>query len=197
MQSEVIVGRVPEAAVERQFVTRWSPRSFGGEAVPREQLAALFEAARWSPSCYNEQPWLFVYATNPDDRRRVQMLLVEANRGWASKAPVLGVVFARRHFTHNGKPNRWGPFDSGAASFALSLQAQAMGLATHFMGGFDESASYDALGVSQEEYEAMAAFAIGRRGEATLLDPALREREKPSGRKGLGEIAFEGRYRAR
>src|SRR5262245_53806068 len=133
MKSDVAAARVPEVPVEAQFTARWSPRAFAPTPVTKEQLATLFEAARWAPSCYNEQPWLVGYATSAADRERMLVLLVEGNRSWASKAPVLGIAFARRNFTHNGKPNRWGPFDTGAASFALALQAHALGLATHFM----------------------------------------------------------------
>jgi nitroreductase len=113
---------------------------------------------------------------------------------WAEKAPLLGVVFARRRFERNGKPNRWGVFDSGAAAFALNLEAHRRGLATHFMGGFDEAAAYDALGVPKDDYEAMAAFAVGHRGDPATLPENLRERETPSGRKDLARVAVEGRF---
>lgn len=189
--------RTPSSPVDPRFTRRWSPRSFSDEPVTREQVASLLEAARWAPSCYNDQPWLFVWALEPEDRERVLGLVAEGNRAWAARAPLLGVVFARRTFGHNGKPNRWAGFDAGAASFALALQADAMGLATHFMGGFDEAASYDALGVPREEYEAMAAFAAGRRGEPERLPEPLRQREKPNGRKAVAEISAEGRFAPR
>jgi nitroreductase len=106
-------------------------------------------------------------------------------------APVLGVVFARRHFAHNGKPNRWGAYDAGAAAMSLALQAHALGLAVHFMGGFDALRALEELGVPRGEYEAMAAFALGRPGDPGELSEELRERESPSGRKPLREVAFE------
>ena len=186
--------RQAEAPVDSQFLDRWSPRAFAAEAVSPGKLASLFEAARWSPSCFNEQPWLFVYATAPEDRQRVLELLVEGNRVWAQHAPVLGVVFAKRRFGHNDKPNRWGGFDAGAAAFSFTLQANKLGLSTHFMGGFSAEASYNALGVPEADYEAMAAFAVGVRGEASSLPEEIAEREHPSSRKPLSEVAFQGRF---
>jgi nitroreductase len=64
--------RIPECEVDSMFTDRWSPRSFLEEPLPEHQIRALFEAARWAPSCYNEQPWLFIYATGsyPLDNRR-------------------------------------------------------------------------------------------------------------------------------
>ena len=181
--------RQTEAAVHRQFVERWSPRAFSDRPVSPEDAQSLFEAARWAPSCYNDQPWHFVWATSESGRARLAELLVEGNRVWAAKAPLLGIVFARKAFGHNGQPNRWAQFDAGAAAFSMTLQAQELGLATHLMGGFDAGASYEALGVSADEYEAMAAFAVGYRGDAGELPGPLQERESPSGRKPLAEVA--------
>jgi nitroreductase len=188
--------RSPEAPIDDQFLARWSPRAFKTDRLSADQLASLFEAARWAPSCYNEQPWLFVYATrdNQRDHERIASLLVDANRIWAEKAPVLGIVFARRSFARNDKPNRWAAFDTGAASLSMTLQANKMGLMTHFMGGILEDECYGELGVPKEHYEAMAGFAVGYQGAATDLPQSLREREVPSDRKPLREVAYEGEF---
>ena len=192
------MARRPEAPIDEQFLSRWSPLAFKSDLLSTDQVASLFEAARWAPSCYNEQPWMFVYATrdNKADHDRVASLLVDANRAWAEKAPVLGIVFARRRFGRNDKPNRWAAFDAGAASMSLTLQANKMGLVTHFMGGIHEDQCYEALAASKDDYEAMAGFAIGRQGAAADLPESLREREAPSDRKPLAEVAYAGRSRA-
>lgn len=191
------MARTPEAPIDEQFLSRWSPRAFKSDPLTEEQVASLFEAARWAPSCYNEQPWLFVYATrqNMVDHDRMASLLVDGNQTWAEKAPVLGIVFARRRFARNDKSNRWAAFDSGAASISLTLQANKMGLVTHLMGGIHEDRCYETLEVSSHDYEAMAGFAVGYQGVAADLPESLREREAPSGRKPLREVAFEGRFR--
>ena len=152
------MARIPTAPIDEQFLSRWSPRAFKSDPLSTEQVASLFEAARWAPSCYNEQPWMFVYATNSnsEDHVCISSLLVDANRTWAEKAPVLGIAFARRRFTHNDKANRWAQFDSGAASLSLTLQASKMGLVTHFMGGIHEDQCYEALGVSKDDYDVQA-----------------------------------------
>jgi len=105
------------------FLDRWSPRALSPEPISEHHLAALFEAARWAPSCYNEQPWLFLYATSMEDRQRFASALVEKNRAWASRAPLLVFLATRRHFASNGKPNRHAGFDAGAAWMALAIQA--------------------------------------------------------------------------
>lgn len=186
--------RTPEAEVDSLFPDRWSPRSFCSEPLPPQQVAALFEAARWSPSCYNEQPWLFAYAVTQEDRTRFAEALVEKNRQWASRAPLLLFVLARRSFVSNGRPNRHALFDAGAAWMALALQARRLGLHAHAMAGFSVERARATLRVP-EDYEVIAAVAVGRRGEPGELPEDLAAMEAPNGRKALAEVALEGGFK--
>ena len=97
---------------------RWSPMAFADREIPREVIGSLLEAARWAPSCYNEQPWRFVIGTkdDPDQFKQLADCLVPANRGWAGNAPVLLLSVARRTFERNGKPNDWADHDVGLAT---------------------------------------------------------------------------------
>jgi nitroreductase len=180
--------RVPEAEVDSMFVDRWSPRAFLPDPIPEHQVKSLFEAARWAPSCFNEQPWLFMYATTAEDRNRFASALVEKNRVWASKAPMLLFVLAKRNFAQSGKPNRYAPFDAGAAWMSFALQARKLGLYAHGMAGFDINKAYEVLGVSKEEYDVMAAVAVGKKGDPQQLPLQAREMEAPNGRKPLSEV---------
>lgn len=88
------------------------------DPISTEDIATIFEAARWSPSCYNEQPWRFYYARQPNDLEKFRATLVEAN-----KAPLLIYIFSKKQFSQNDKPNHWAGFDTGAAWMALTFQA--------------------------------------------------------------------------
>lgn len=193
--SEIQNPRIPEAPVDPMFLERWSPRAFSPEPIPRETLRSLFEAARWAPSCYGEQPWLFLYADTPDDLALYRTLLVDGNRVWADRAPVLAFAFARLKFARNGKPNRWAQFDTGAAWMSLALQARRMGLYTHGMGGIHAEQIYDALGVPREDYEVMCGIAIGRVADPSILPADLAAIERPNSRKPLAEVAIPGRFK--
>ncbi len=181
--------RIPQAAVDRQFTDRWSGRALSSEPIPPEAIKSLFEAARWAPSCFNEQPWLFVYADSERDLSRLRPLLVEKNRIWADRAPLLMVILSRREFGKNGKANRHAGFDAGAAWMSLALQAHSLGLSAHAMGGFDEIATYQALGISPDRFTALAMVAVGKRADATILPPELQAIEKPNGRKDAARVA--------
>jgi nitroreductase len=185
--------RVPDAAVNPIFLERWSPRAFDPTPIPEEDIATLFEAARWAPSCNNEQPWLFVYETSEKERETFLEILTERNRLWARNAPVLAILFARRTFAGSGKPNRWAGHDCGAAWVSLAFQARMLGLYAHGMAGFSPAKAYELLNVPEAEYEAMCTIAVGAYGDREALPPEVKEREQPNTRKPLAEVAVKGK----
>lgn len=178
--------------VDPLFLARWSPRAFADEPVAEDELEALFEAARWAPSSYNEQPWRFVYATSDEDRERFAEALLEANRSWAADAPVLAFVLTKTTFDLDGRENPHAAFDAGAAWMSLALQARRLGLATHAMGGIDYEQAAEIVG-ADEEHRVLCAVAIGHPAPPeTLPDELAEEDRSPSDRKPLDEIAHEG-----
>jgi nitroreductase len=192
MMSELSANpRVPETQVDSMFLDRWSPRAFLDEPIPDHQVKTLFEAARWAPSCFNEQPWLFLYATELKKRKIFTSLLVEKNQRWAASAPLLIFVVARRKFIKGGADNRHAKFDAGAAWMSLALQARKLGLYAHAMAGFHLEKSYQVLGVPKEDYEVIAAVAVGRLGDSSRLPDDLLEMELPKDRKAPAEVASD------
>ena len=192
MTRPIVNERIPETEVDAIFTDRWSPRSFTDEPLTSEQTAALFEAARWAPSCYNEQPWHFRYAVSKPDRELFAEALVEKNREWAQHAPMLLFVLTKKNFVQNGKPNRHAVFDAGAAWMSLALQARRLGLYAHGMAGFSVEKAAEVMNVSLAEYEIMAAVAVGRRGAPSTLSNEMAAVEKPNGRKLFTDVAGEG-----
>ncbi len=185
--------RKTSASVEPMFVERWSSRSFADEALTDDQIASLFEAARWAPSSSNRQPWVFVYATDGPDRERFNSLLNEGNARWAPKAPMLVLVFARK-VDEDGKNIRTAGFDTGAAWMSLALQANRMGLNTRAMGGIDLDAAYDAAGVPRDTFESICAIAVGTRGTDDDLHPRMVKQNMANDRKPVSETAFKARF---
>lgn len=177
------------AEIDTLFPDRWSPRAFLPDPIPEPAIRSLFEAARWAPSCFNEQPWFFMYAGSEAAKGRFVSLLSEKNQLWAGKAPLLAFVLTRRNFKLSGKKNRNAAFDAGAAWLSLALQARKMGLYAHAMAGFDEKRSYGVLGVSEAEFEVLAAIAIGKIGDPAQLSEDFRSKEFPNSRKPPAEVS--------
>jgi nitroreductase len=186
--------RIPDAAVSPMFLDRWSPRAFDPTPIPEEDIATLFEAARWAPSCFNEQPWIFLYGTSEEERAVFLEILAEGNRRWAKNAPILAVSFARRTFARNDRPNRHAGHDCGAAWVSLAFQARMLGLYAHGMAGFSQAKAYELLSVPEAEYEAMTAIAIGAFGDLDALPGEIRKNEQPNERKPLAEVGIKGTF---
>ncbi|MDR5834939.1 nitroreductase family protein [Caballeronia sp. LZ034LL] len=175
---------------------RWSPRAFSTEPVGRAQLHQVFEAARWAPSSSNQQPWRLIAFDRHRDEAAFQRAfdtLMPGNQKWNGNVPVLVCVTAAT-LTAKGEPNRTAAYDTGAAAMALVLQAHALGLAAHQMGGFDRDAFRQAFSIP-EDVQIIAMVAIGHHGDASQLDETLQEREAaPRVRKALGETVYEGAW---
>lgn len=195
LDDEITEYRDPVHNVDPLFVNRWSPRAMAGNSLPEDDLLALFEAARWAPSAFNNQHWRFVYATREDDEWESFLgLLNEANRSWARDAGALIAVFSKVSLEHNGEPAATRSFDTGAAWQNLALEGTRRNLAVHPMAGFDWDRIHESLGVPEDEFDAEAMIAVGERADPETLPEDLREREEPSGRKPLDEIVFSGRF---
>jgi nitroreductase len=186
--------RAADHPIEPLFLDRWSPRAMSGEPIDDRELLRLFEAARWAPSTYNEQEWRFLYARRDSAHWPAFFgLLMEANQVWCARAAVLMVVVSHKVFSRNGNPNPVHTFDAGAAFENLALQGTAMGLVVHGMAGFDRGRARATLRVP-DDYDVGAMVAVGRPGDPAELPEALRQREVPSGRKPVAEIAREGPF---
>lgn len=184
--------------IHELLAERWSPRAFSDEPVSNEVLGSLLEAARWAPSCYNEQPWRFVVATRSDagEFKRLADCIFEGN-SWARSAPVLLLSVAQLTFERNGEANRHALHDVGLAVENLVLQAQALGLTTHQLAGFDVERARQALGIP-DGFDPVCMIAVGRRAEPDALPDALREREvAPRVRKALNELVFASGWETR
>jgi nitroreductase len=179
------------APVEDLLLSRWSPRSYTEQPVSDADLKTLFTAASWAASSYNEQPWRFVVGRKGDETyRKIFDSLAPMNQAWAKSAPVLFASFGKKSFTQSGQPNGYALHDTGAASATLSLQAQALGMHTHGMGGFDKETLRAFFGVPSE-FEVGACWALGYLGDPDNVPDALKEAEKaPRTRKPLESFVF-------
>ena len=184
--------------VEKLLVDRWSPRSFDQSTISDEDLNVIFEAAGLAPSAYNYQPWRFLYTKNGDANwERFLSHLVPFNQSWAKTASVLIYIVSDAKMRQpDGTANDayTNSFDAGAAWAQMALQATALGYHAHGMIGLDIAKASEDLKIP-EGYRLEAAIAIGRKAPADLLPEGLREREVPSGRKPVSEIAFAGDFR--
>ena len=176
---------------------RWSPLAFDPKPVPADVLGSLFEAARWSPSSSNEQPWRFLVGTrdgDPDTYEKLLDCIVPGNQVWATTAPVLFLVLATTTFARNGSENRFALYDAGQAVGHLTVEATALGLHLRQMGGFDAPKARQVFAIP-DDITVGAMIALGYEGDPEYsTDEKYRQRhEDPTRtRKTLHEIVFTG-----
>lgn len=190
------VDRLKQADADEEMLpavrSRWSPRAFSDRAVSAADLRKVFDAARWAPSSFNEQPWRFIVGQRGSETyQKILSSLAEFNQLWASKAPVLILGVAKKNFSHNNTPNGFNVYDLGAAAGFLTLQATVLGLSTHQMAGYSKDAARKALGIP-DEFDLGSVMTLGYQGEpATLPNEQMRSQETaPRMRKGLSEIVL-------
>jgi len=183
----------PDHDVLDLFRERWSPRAFADQRVEPEKIRRMLEAARWTMSSYNEQPWRYVVASRHDDPEAYERLLdclIDGNQAWAKNAPVLMMSFYKETFSGNERPNRCAPHDVGAASAALTFQATAMDLYVHQMAGIHKDVARETYDVP-DDFEPMAGLAVGYLGDPEMLSDDKRTAEQsPRSRRSLDEIVF-------
>ena len=187
---------VTDYPILQVLAERWSPYGFDDRPVREADLRSLFEAARWAPSSYNEQPWRYLVATkeNPREFERLLLCLVEGNQGWAKAAPVLALGVVSLRFAKNNKDNRAAVHDLGLAAGNLVIEATSRGLSVHQMIGLLPDKAREVYQIP-EHYEAWTALAIGYKTDAAKREDGLDERDlAPRQRKPLGEFVFTGQW---
>jgi nitroreductase len=181
-----------EHKVIEPIAKRWSPRAFSGKAIDQKTLDTLFEAARWTASAFNEQPWRFIVATKDGSEHYQNVLSCanEWNQKWASLAPVLVITIFKTHYSHNNAPNKHASYDLGGAVTALSLEATAHDIFVHQMAGILPDRTKELFNIP-EGYDVASMLAMGYLGNIKDLPEEFHKGEtRERTRKALNEIVF-------
>lgn len=196
--SDTVESKHTESLVHPLILNRRSGFAFSNKPLNKEVINSLFEAIRWAPSAYNEQPWRFIYAekSQTEAYEKLLSLLFDGNSRWAHAAPFLMLNITRETLSANGKPNIHSWHDMGLAISNLSLQATHLGLTMHQFGGFDREKAHEIFQIPME-YTAVSMIAIGYKGDDELLAPDLKARATGvRKRREIQDFAFEGAWSA-
>jgi nitroreductase len=157
---------------------RWSPRVFDTTFdISTQQITSLGEAFRWAPSSSNQQPWRVVFLTRNTElfQQVSESGLTGFNQTWAPTASLYAVILGRQ-FEQGEKRNQAATYyDLGLASMQMVLQAESMGLRSHFMGGILAEPIAQILGVT--EHWVVCVIAVGKQGSIDGVSEELVKRE--------------------
>lgn len=175
---------------------RWSPRAFDAtRLVSNPSLLSVLEAARWSPSSANSQPWRFIVAQRQNEVAFQTMLQIlnPNNQRWCKDVPVLLMIITRT-INADETPNRYGAHDAGIALGHLMIQTVELGLISHAMAGFNVDLARTTYAIP-EAYTPMTIVAVGYQGTLEQLPEDLQTREQqPRQRLPLTDLVFEGQF---
>jgi len=159
--------------------------------VKEEMIKELVELATLAPSCFNKQPWRFVFVYGKENLEKIFSTLSEAN-AWAKKASMVIAVFSKPDLDCIVKGREYYLFDTGMATANIILRLTEMGLVAHPIAGFNEEKAKNVLNIPQE-YRIITLIIVGRHNEnyAEVLSEkdANSEKNRPP-RKNFNEIAF-------
>ena len=175
------------------LVARWSPRSYDEtHELSDQDLLSILEAGRWAPSSNNGQPWRFSVAKRGTQlHQKMVEGLTGFNQSWAPAASALIVVSVKKSEDRTTHPANF--FDAGLAVSLMSVQAQALDLYTHQMGGILREQLHEVLGLPAD-LEVIVAFTVGKKASPEKLEEPAREREiAPRTRLSLSEIVLHGK----
>ena len=185
---------VTDKAILPVIRERYSPRAFSPEVPEKEVLERLFEAARWTPSAMNDQPWSFYVGIKGEGVFYDHLFssLVDFNQKWAYQAPVLILIAGNSISNKTKQENKAFRYDCGQAAAFLSLQAMHEKLYIHQMGGFDTNIVKEKFNL-EDKLEAFVILALGYLGDAESLSPPFDEMEKtPRQRKEQADFVLWG-----
>lgn len=165
-------GSVP---IHDLLAQRRSSRRFASTALTQAEIDSLIEAAHWAPSYGNRQPTRFVVVREPEALASLHEALTRGN-AYSRVAPVLIALCGNPDDGQIVDGKQYYLLDAGLALENLLLQAVALGLHAHPMGGFDESTVRSALGIP-EDVRVLVLVAVGHFGRMEDLDERSQERE--------------------
>lgn len=173
------------------IANRWSPRAFSNQDITDETLNTILEAASWSFSANNEQPWRYIVAKRGTETfQKISELFTPGNKTWAPNAAALMISVIKTTFARDNSINKAAMHDVGAANAHLAIEARAHNVFTHFIGGFDKNKAKEVFNLP-EGFEPIACIALGYLGSPEQLNETLKPREEqPRERKPLSEFVL-------
>jgi nitroreductase len=121
-------------------------RSLGPVKIDESLVSDLATAASLSASCFNKQPWRFVFAFNQEVLDRLQGAMNKGNE-WTKGDSMIIAVASRKDLDCVVKEREYYLFDTGMATAFLILRATELGLVAHPIAGFDEDKAKAILGI--------------------------------------------------
>jgi len=177
--------------VKQAIRQRRAFRSLEPVEISKELVQDLAESAQLAPSCFNNQPWRFIFVYDPDKLEIIFSAMSKGNT-WVQNASMIIAVFSNKDLDCMIKGREYYLFDTGMATAFIMLRATELGLVAHPIAGYKEDTVKEILGIP-EEMKVITLVIVGKHSEtiSSLLSDKQAESEKnrPE-RLSLGEFVY-------
>lgn len=164
-------------------------------ALSPELIEDLANSARLAPSCFNNQPWNFVFVSEPKKLVEMREALSKGNL-WAYAASMIIAVFGKKEDDCIIGNRIYYQFDCGLAAGFLILRATELGLVAHPIAGFSPKKTREILGIP-EEYKVITLILVGKKSlelKSILSEKQAGWEKRRPRRKKLDEFVHINKY---
>jgi nitroreductase len=159
--------------VKEAIRKRRAYRSLIPVKITKDLIKDLSECAQITASCFNNQPWKYIFVYEPEMLKKMHTALSQGNE-WAHKASMIIVVIGKQEddcVIHNRIYYR---FDIGMATEAIILRATELGLIAHPIAGYSPEKTREILGVP-EDFNVITLVIVGKHSDN--INPVLSEKQ--------------------
>ncbi len=148
-------------------------RSLEQIKITKELIRDLARSIQLAPSCFNNQPWRFVFVYEPETLKNMHAALSRGNE-WAQSASMIVAVFSKKEDDCIIRDREYHQFDTGMGVGFLILRATELGLVAHPIAGFSPKKTREILGIP-EEYQVITLIIVGKHSKQ--INPVLSEKQ--------------------
>lgn len=160
--------------VKEAIEKRRAYRSLDPVEITEDLIDDLAESAGLAASCFNNQPWRFVFVHDPSVLKKLHTALSKGNE-WIHHASMIVAVFSGKSLDCDIKGREYYLFDTGMATAHMILRATELGLVAHPIAGYHEDQVKEFLGIPKD-MTVITLVNFGKRREE--LRPVLSEKQK-------------------
>lgn len=131
--------------------------------IPGDIIDELVRAAQLTASCFNNQPWRFVFVKSKENLEKLKEAMNKGNE-WTYAASMIIAVITKKEFDCVIKDREYYLFDTGMAVSAMLLRATELGLVAHPIAGYSPEKVREILHIPQD-FNVITLIIVGKKSE--------------------------------
>ena len=181
--------------VKKAIRIRRAYRSLEPVEITKELIEDLSTCTQLAASCFNNQPWRYVFVYDTNMLTTLHEALSSGNE-WAYHSSLIIAVLSKKEYDCIIRDRLYYQFDVGMATAQLILRATELGLVAHPIAGFSPKKVRQILHIP-DDIEVITLIIVGKHSSAVNSDMSEKQQQaegtRPK-RKSLSEFVFHNMY---